>query len=116
MSGPHRTTEPTPRTGRAPARDGVTDLVRRAAFSCLLAPVALLGCGASFAGTTGAAAGLAAVTAVCRLPLRHSERASERVAVRPSGDRWAPRSGRRRRPGGMIHRRGRHTGKNTPVD
>ncbi|MBU6536343.1 hypothetical protein [Streptomyces mayonensis] len=116
MSGPHRTAEPTPRADRAPARDGVTDLVRWAAFSCLLVPVALLGYGASFAGTAGAAVGLAAVTAVCRLLLRRSERAAERAAVRPSGDRWAPRSGRRCRPGGTIHRRGRHTGKNTPVD
>ncbi|CAL9465951.1 hypothetical protein [Streptomyces sp. enrichment culture] len=110
MPGPHRPAEPTPRAHRAPGplapvRDGVTDLVRWAAFSCFLVPVALLGYGASFAGTTGTAVGLAAVTAVCRLLLRRSERG----AVRSSG-------GRRRRPGGTVHRRGRHTGKNTPVD
>ncbi len=38
MSGPHRPAQPTP----APSRDGVTDLVRWAAFSCFLVPVALL--------------------------------------------------------------------------
>ncbi|WP_446045672.1 hypothetical protein, partial [Streptomyces olivaceus] len=82
MSGPYRPAEPTPRISRAPARpgpaaparDGVTDLVRWAAFSCFLVPVALLWYGASFAGTAGTAAGLTGVTAVCRRLLRRSER------------------------------------------
>ncbi|MZE67507.1 hypothetical protein, partial [Streptomyces sp. SID5789] len=70
MSGPHRPAEPP----SEPSRDGVTDLVRWAAFSCFLVPVALLWYGASFAGTAGTALGLAAVTGVCRLLLRRSER------------------------------------------
>lgn len=104
MSGPYRPAEPTPRTSRAPARpgpaaparDGVTDLVRWAAFSCFLVPVALLWYGASFAGTAGTAVGLTAVTAVCRLLLRRSEH----LAARPSGGGRPVRGGRRRRPRG----------------
>ncbi|MCW1094188.1 hypothetical protein OJ963_09350 [Streptomyces sp. RS2] len=99
MPGPHRRAEP---TSGPSDRDGVTDLVRWAAFSCFLVPVALLWYGASFAGAAGTALGLAAVTGVCRLLLRRSERA----AARP----------RARRGGRQAHRGGRHTGENTPVD
>ncbi len=93
MSRPHRTAEPPraePRPAPGPPRDaGVTDLVRWAAFSCVLVPIALLWYGASFAGTAGIALGLAAVTGVCRLLLGRSER----LAADPRAD-----------------------GKNTPVD
>ncbi|MEU6536563.1 hypothetical protein [Streptomyces sp. NPDC047000] len=82
----------------------MTDVVRWAAFSCVLVPVALLWYGTSLAGTAGTAFGLAAVTAVCRLLLRRSERRSERRA----GPRAQGRDGAR---GG-----GRHTGGSTPVD
>nr|WP_203604199.1 hypothetical protein [Streptomyces coelicoflavus] len=92
VTGPHRPAEP---TSGAPGRDGVTDLVRWAVFSCFLVPVALLWYGASFAGAAGTAFGLAAVTGACRLLLRRSERTAAR----------------RRARGG-----GRHTGENTPVD
>jgi hypothetical protein len=51
-------------------------VVRWAAFSCLLVPVVLTVYGTSFVGAVAAALGLAAVTAVCRLLLRHSERAA----------------------------------------
>ncbi|QUW91478.1 hypothetical protein [Streptomyces sp. V17-9] len=92
MTGPHRTAEP---TSGAPGRDGVTDLVRWAAFSCFLVPVALLWYGASFAGAAGTALGLAAVTGVCRVLLRRSEHVAARRRAR---------------------RGGRHAGENTPVD
>ncbi|MGV9280969.1 hypothetical protein [Streptomyces sp. NPDC003730] len=91
MSEPHRTAEP---TSGAPDRDGVTDLVRWAAFSCFLVPVALLWYGTSFAGAVGTACGLAAVTGACRLLLRRSERIAARRGAR---------------------RGGRHGGQNTPV-
>ncbi|MHB9861535.1 hypothetical protein [Streptomyces sp. YIM S03343] len=72
-------------------------MVRWAAFSCVLVPVALLWYGTSLAGATGTALGLAAVTAVCRLLLRRSERDGNR-------DGKGARGG------------GRHTGGSTPVD
>lgn len=108
MPGPHRPAQPTP----APSRDGVTDLVRWAAFSCFLVPVALLWYGTSFAGTTGTALGLAAVTGVCRLLLRRSER----LAAEPYGGERPGRGGRRRRPARPVRGGGRHAGENTPVD
>ncbi|MET8452946.1 hypothetical protein [Streptomyces sp. NPDC005209] len=85
MSGPRHTTEPrsTP--------DTVSDVVRWAAFSCVLVPVVLLWYGTSLAGAAGTAFGLAAVTGVCRILLRHSERCA-------------------------TQRGGRHTKGNTPVD
>ena len=42
-----------------PSRDTATDVVRWAAFSCLLVPVVLLGYGASLAGAAGTSLGLA---------------------------------------------------------
>jgi len=86
MSGPRPTTR---KPRRAP--DTAGDVVRWAAFSCVLAPVVLLWYGTSLAGATGTALGLAAVTAACRFLLRRSERG-------------APRGG------------GRHTKGTTPVD
>ncbi|MGY4962537.1 hypothetical protein [Streptomyces sp. 900105245] len=68
MPGPRPTSEP------RPAPDTASDVIRWAAFSCVLVPVVLLWYGTSLAGATGTALGLAAVTAVCRLLLRRSER------------------------------------------
>ncbi|KIF79694.1 hypothetical protein QR77_12285, partial [Streptomyces sp. 150FB] len=51
-------------------------MVRWAVFSTLLAPVVLVVYGTSLGGAAAAALGLAAVTAVCRLLLRQSERAA----------------------------------------
>lgn len=82
-----------------PTEDTVTDVIRWAAFSCVIVPVVLLWYGASLAGTAGTALGLAAVTAVCRFLLRRSER----------------NRGRSRKAGTDSHRGGRHTGGNTPV-
>ncbi|WP_345590408.1 hypothetical protein [Streptomyces marokkonensis] len=96
----------------APLRDGVTDLVRWAAFSCFLVPVVLLWYGTSFAGTAGTALGLAAVTGVCRLLLRRSER----LAARLPGGRRTGRAGHRHRAVRPARGGGRHAGQKTPVD
>ncbi|MGP4011305.1 hypothetical protein [Streptomyces sp. 4N124] len=106
MSGPR----PTPEAPHS--QDTATDVVRWAAFSCVLVPVVLLVYGTSLAGATGTALGLAAVTAVCRVLLRQSERS----AARPLTDEPAPHRGRHHRSGTGAHRGGRHTGGNSPVD
>lgn len=73
MSGPHPTSD-RPRATPHPRQESATDVVRWAAFSCVLVPVVLLWYGSSLAGAAGTAFGLAAVTAVCRLLLHRSER------------------------------------------
>jgi len=100
---------------RTPTEDSVTDVVRWAAFSCVLVPVVLLWYGTSLAGAAGTAFGLAAVTAACRLLLRQSERGAARLKA---GEQFGPtprRRGRHHRTGTGAHRGGRHTGGNTPV-
>ncbi|NEB04697.1 hypothetical protein [Streptomyces sp. SID13726] len=96
---------------RPPAEESSTDVVRWAAFSCVLVPVVLVWYGTSLAGATGTALGLAAVTAVCRILLRQSER----VAARLHAEERAPHRGHRHRSGGGSRRGGRHTGGSTPV-
>src|SRR3954467_10259842 len=81
---------------RPPSEDSSTDVVRWAAFSCVLVPVVLVCYGTSLAGAAGTALGLAAVTAVWRILLRQSERGAARLRA---GERGAPpacgrRSGR----------------------
>ncbi|MET7480995.1 hypothetical protein ABZT17_42650 [Streptomyces sp. NPDC005648] len=111
MPGPHpRTTPETSRTTSTP-QDSATDVVRWAAFSCVLVPVVLLWYGGSLAGAAGTALGLAAVTAVCRLLLRQSERGAARLYAEEA----APRRGHRHRTGSGARRGGRHTGGGTPV-
>ncbi|GAA3105483.1 hypothetical protein [Streptomyces echinatus] len=78
-----------------PAPDTASDVIRWAVFSCVLVPVVLVWYGTSLAGATGTALGLAAVTALCRLLLRRSERCAGRCATQ---------------------RGGRHTRGRTPVD
>ncbi|WP_217545622.1 hypothetical protein [Streptomyces sp. GbtcB6] len=73
MSGPRPTT-PAPRPSPRPAPDTAGDVVRWAAFSCVLVPVVLLWYGTAPAGAAGTALGLAAVTAACRFLLRRSQR------------------------------------------
>ncbi|WP_206739324.1 hypothetical protein [Streptomyces sp. L2] len=85
MTGPGSTREP------QSAPDTVSDVIRWAAFSCVLVPLVLVWYGTSLAGAAGAALGLAAVTAVCRVLLRRSERCA-------------------------TQRGGRHTRGRTPVD
>ncbi len=94
-----------------PTPDTSTDVVRWAAFSCVLVPVILLWYGTSLAGAAGTALGLAAVTGVCRLLLRQSERCAARLLA----EERPPHRGRRQRTGTGAHRGGRHTGGNTPV-
>ncbi|MBT2482819.1 hypothetical protein J7E94_32520 [Streptomyces sp. ISL-94] len=88
--------------------DPAGDVVRWAAFSCLLVPVVLVVYGTSFGGAAVATLGLFAVTAACRALLRCSERTqrAERAAARvrpeerlPSGHR-----GRHSRGGPGNHR------------
>ncbi|MEW2400979.1 hypothetical protein [Streptomyces sp. NPDC046862] len=89
--------------------------MRWAAFSCVLVPVVLVAYGTSLGGAAGTALGLAAVTGVCRVLLRQSERGAARTPVREG----APRRGRRARVGRVgsgARRGGRHSGRNTPVD
>ncbi|SHI22122.1 hypothetical protein SAMN05444521_5613 [Streptomyces sp. 3214.6] len=98
----------------APRDDRTTDLMRWAAFSCVLVPVVLLWYGTSLAGAAGTALGLAAVTAVCRVLLRRSERCAARLL----DDERAPQAhhrGRHQRTGTGSHRGGRHSGGNSPV-
>ncbi|WP_053723700.1 hypothetical protein [Streptomyces sp. WM6378] len=101
--------EPLWAAARPPA-DPAGDVVRWAAFSCVLVPVVLIVYGSSFAGAFGSALGLTAVTAVCRLLLRQSERAAAEERARPS----LPVSGRHARPAPGVRRGGRHAGGCTP--
>ncbi|MFJ5773529.1 hypothetical protein [Streptomyces sp. NPDC093094] len=98
------------------AQESSTAVVRWAAFSCVLVPVVLVGYGTSLAGAAGAASGLAAVTAACRVLLRRSERrAGERTGRPEPGE--APRQHGGHSPGGTVsHRQGRRAGENSPVD
>jgi hypothetical protein len=79
MPGPGSSSE------RPAAPDTASDVIRWAAFSCVLVPVVLLWYGTSLAGAAGTALGLAAVTAVCRLLLRRSERVAERCPAQRGG-------------------------------
>lgn len=131
-----RPRRPRPPAGTPTAQDTVSDVVRWAAFSCVLVPVVLVGYGTSLAGAAGTAVGLAAVTGACRVLLRRSERGAARLRTeeRPPchepghdpgheghhGSRHERRGGagheRRGRAGAGDSRRGRHAGGNTPVD
>ncbi|MEU3839014.1 hypothetical protein AB0E88_03100 [Streptomyces sp. NPDC028635] len=97
--------------------DTSTDVVRWAAFSCVLVPVVLLWYGTSLGGATGTALGLAAVTAACRLLLRRSERCPARLLEEAT----PPHRGRHQRTGSVTHRGGHrsappaHTGGKSPV-
>ncbi|MBW5423952.1 hypothetical protein GKQ77_20695 [Streptomyces sp. BG9H] len=90
----------------------MSDVVRWAVFSCVLVPVVLVGYGISLAGAGGAALGLAAVTGVCRVLLRQSERGAARLrAEENNGHR-----GRHGRTGTGAHRGLRHSTESAPVD
>jgi hypothetical protein len=102
-------------------------VVRWAAFSCVLVPVVLVWYGTSLAGATGAALGLAAVTGVCRVLLRQSERGAARAAdesaahppaapADPVAEDRTPRRGRHGRPAPGARRGGRNPGPSAPVD
>ncbi len=106
---------PTPRAqepGDAPAQDSASDVVRWAAFSCVLVPVVLVGYGTSLAGAAGAALGLVAVTGVCRVLLRQSERGAARLLAEQN----AGHRGRHGRTAPGAHRGTRHSVDGAPVD
>ncbi|MGW1771652.1 hypothetical protein [Streptomyces sp. NPDC002104] len=96
---------PSVQPARRPQEDPAGDVVRWAAFSCLLVPVVLVVYGTSFGGAAVATLGLAAVTAACRVLLRHSER-TERTAARVlAEDRLTPaHRGRHSRAGAGTQR------------
>ncbi|CAM5668010.1 hypothetical protein SALBM311S_08773 [Streptomyces alboniger] len=117
MSGPRPNSEG--RRATSPGQDSATDVVRWAAFSCVLVPVVLLWYGSSLAGAAGTALGLAAVTAVCRILLRQSERGAARMRA---AERTSRRGVHHGRPHGRHHRAatgarrgGRHSRGNSPV-
>ncbi|MGA4841787.1 hypothetical protein [Streptomyces sp. G45] len=85
--------------------------MRWAAFSCVLVPVVLIGYGTSLAGAAGSALGLAAVTGVCRVLLRQSERG----AARARAERRSRARGRRPRAATGARRGGRHGGPDAPA-
>ncbi|MFF4494104.1 hypothetical protein [Streptomyces sp. NPDC001546] len=97
-----------PSVGSAAGRphdDPAGDVVRWAAFSCLLVPVVLVVYGTSYGGAAVATLGLAAVTAACRVLLRHSER-NGRAAARVLPDEPVAHGhrGRHSRSGSGAHR------------
>lgn len=97
--------------------DPAGDVVRWAAFSCLLVPVVLVVYGTSFGGAAVATLGLLAVTAACRFLLRYSEK-TERTAGRAlTEERLAPAHRGRHSRGGAGNRRGCHgSGSKSPHD
>ncbi|MEB8337322.1 hypothetical protein OKJ99_07315 [Streptomyces endophyticus] len=64
---------------RAAAHHDARLPARWAAFSCVLVPLVLVWYGSSAAGAGGAALGLAAITAACRMLLRQSERGAAQL-------------------------------------
>jgi hypothetical protein len=111
---PRPETRPESHPGNRAGDDRTTGLIRWAAFTCVLVPVVLLWYGSSLAGTAGTALGLAAVTAVCRLLLRRSERYPARLLTDEQPARTHHR-GRHQRTGTGSHRGRRHSGGNSPV-
>ncbi|MEU6123204.1 hypothetical protein [Streptomyces sp. NPDC047123] len=99
-------------------------MVRWAAFSCVLVPVVLVGYGGSLAGAAGAALGLVAVTGVCRVLLRQSERGAARLLAEQNTEQRAERRteqhnghrGRRGRAAQGAHRGTRQSADSAPVD
>ncbi|MER7733737.1 hypothetical protein ABTX80_22875 [Streptomyces erythrochromogenes] len=99
-----------------PHDDPAGDVVRWAAFSCLLVPVVLVVYGTSFGGAAVATLGLFVVTAACLVLLRHSERTAARVRVRAE-ERLPSAHRRRHSRGGPEGRHGcRTSGSASPHD
>ncbi|MEU9286949.1 hypothetical protein AB0D57_20110 [Streptomyces sp. NPDC048275] len=129
MPGPETASRPSPgaRPAPPPAPDTASDVVRWAAFSCVLVPVVLVWFGTSLAGAAGTALGLAAVTGVCRVLLRQSERGAAQLLAEeraPQRSRHGTHdvadshitSGLRGRSGSGARRGGRHSEGKKPVD
>jgi len=98
---------PAPRTAprKRPAPDTASDVVRWAAFSCVLVPVVLVYYGTSLAGAISAMLGLTAVTGACRALLRESERGAARLTA----EERVPHGARHGRTGTGAHGGGRHS-------
>ncbi|MFD9169196.1 hypothetical protein ACFWCP_08625, partial [Streptomyces diastaticus] len=80
LAVPHPACAPAASTAaRGAAADPVSAAARWAAFGCVLVPVVLVVYGASAGGVFWVAAVLAAVTGLCRLLLRRSERGAAGV-------------------------------------
>ncbi|MFE2523435.1 hypothetical protein ACFXEL_04305 [Streptomyces sp. NPDC059382] len=104
------------RRARPPHDDPAGDVVRWAVFSCLLVPVVLVVYGTSVGGAAVATLGLAAVTAACRVLLRHSEEAERAAARVPAEEPFASdRRGRHSRGGAGSHRGCRRSGGVSPL-
>ncbi|MEU8588002.1 hypothetical protein AB0C59_13550 [Streptomyces sp. NPDC048664] len=95
---------PAPRSRPAPG--GAGEVIRWAAFCCVLVPVVLVWHGISIAAAISAGLGLTCGTLACRAVLRHAERGAG-----TPGSREAERRGRNRGAGADAARGG-----NTPVD
>ncbi|MFD3547615.1 hypothetical protein ACFWUW_18770 [Streptomyces sp. NPDC058655] len=114
---PRSTPHPSAHPAGRPLDDPAGDVVRWAAFSCLLVPVVLVVYGTSFGGAAVATLGLLAVTAACRAMLRYSEKAER--AARPARAQARPPSahrGRHSRSGAGSHRGCRGSGATSPHD
>lgn len=97
--------------------DPAGDVVRWAAFSCLLVPVVLVVYGTSFGGAAVATLGLLAVTAACRVLLRHAEKTGRTAARVPAAERLPSTPRGRHSRGGAGNRRGCHgSGPKSPHD
>ncbi|MCT4356130.1 hypothetical protein M5362_23630 [Streptomyces sp. Je 1-79] len=83
MSAPGGGRRRAPEPPAGAAADPAGDVVRWAAFCCVLVPVVLVVYGTSLGGAVGTALGLAAVTAVCRVLLRRAERGLRAEAAGP---------------------------------
>ncbi|MFE4607112.1 hypothetical protein ACWFRQ_10065 [Streptomyces niveus] len=101
---PHHHASPSgPESASTASAESASDVVRWAAFSCVLMPVVLVVFGTSVGGAAVPAVGLLAVTAVCRLLLRRSEQSlrAQRTAgnTRPQGAHRGARTRDRCTPG-----------------
>ncbi|MFJ6049016.1 hypothetical protein [Streptomyces sp. NPDC092307] len=108
---------PSVRSAGHPHDDPTGDVVRWAAFSCLLVPVVLVVYGTSYGGAAVATLGLLAVTAACRVLLRHSEK-NQRAMARVRAEESLPpgHRGRHSRTGTGSRRGCRGSGPLSPQD
>ncbi|MFB6824697.1 hypothetical protein ACFCXA_24315 [Streptomyces virginiae] len=97
---------PSVRSAGHPHDDPAGDVVRWAAFSCLLVPVVLVVYGTSYGGAAVATLGLLAVTAACRILLRHSENNQRAAARVPAEESLPPAHRGRHSRAGAGNRRG----------
>lgn len=90
MPRPHSASTPVRHSASTPARPSrspAPGVAGWAAFSCVLVPVALVVCGTSLGGAAGAALGLVAVSGVCRMLLRRSERSTASLLAEQNAKR-----------------------------